>query len=136
MKTIVYYDCLCSIVLLIFHYGQWHTLPCPHGGKYQGADVNIGYPPPHEKFGGYAYNDVNTLLTQIERVLKRQLYKDSANRMKVLASNIRNALNEYRSTIHIKNRYLIASSRAAADLVSTDDSTVELEITNNSDAQD
>ena len=26
------------------------------------------------KVGGYAYNDTNTLLTQIERVLRRQLF--------------------------------------------------------------
>ena len=32
--------------------------------------------------GGYAYNDANTLLTQIERVLKRQLYKGFGDRMK------------------------------------------------------
>ena len=28
------------------------------------------------KVGGYAYNDTNTLLTQIERVLRRQLFED------------------------------------------------------------
>ena len=34
------------------------------------------------EFGGYSYKNVNTLLTQIKRVLKRQLYEDSADRMK------------------------------------------------------
>ena len=29
--------------------------------------------------GGYAYNNVNMLLTQIKRVLERQLFEDSAN---------------------------------------------------------
>ena len=55
--------------------------------------------------------------------------------MKGLASNISNALNKYKSAINIKKRYVLAASRAAADLVSTNDSTVKPEITNNSDAQ-
>ena len=85
---------------------------------------------------GYAYNDANTLLTQIERVLERKLFEDSSDGMKGLASDNSNALNEYKSTINIKNRDVLAASRAAANIVSTDKSTVEPEITNNSDAQD
>ena len=71
------------------------------------------------KVNGYAYNDVNTLLTQIERFLEHQLFKDSSDRMKVLASNISNALIEYKSTINIKKRDVLAAFRAAGDLVST-----------------
>ena len=56
--------------------------------------------------------------------------------MKGLASYISNSFNEYRSTINIKKRDMLTSSRAAEDLVSTDDSTVDTEITNNSDAED
>ena len=56
--------------------------------------------------------------------------------MKGLASYISNSFNEYRSTINIKKRDMLTSSRAADDLVSTDDSTVDTEITNNSDAED
>ena len=56
--------------------------------------------------------------------------------MKGLASKVRKAINQYRSTIHIKKRDVLASSRAAVDRVSTNASTVEPEITNNSDAQD
>ena len=55
--------------------------------------------------------------------------------MKGLASDICNALNEYKLTIDIKKRDLLATSRAAVNLVSTDESTVEPEITKNSDAQ-
>ena len=44
--------------------------------------------------GGYAYNDVDTLITQIERVLERQLFEDSADVMKGLANSARNALND------------------------------------------
>ena len=36
----------------------------------------------------YAYNDANTLLTQIDRILERQIFKDSANGMKGLASDV------------------------------------------------
>ena len=46
------------------------------------------------KVGGYTYSDVNTLLTQIERVLERQLFEDSSDGMKGLANDISNALNE------------------------------------------
>ena len=36
----------------------------------------------------YTYNDANTLLTQIERVLERQFYEDSANGMKGITSDV------------------------------------------------
>ena len=45
------------------------------------------------KVDGYAYSDENTLLTQIEQVLEKQLYGDSFDGMKGLAININNALN-------------------------------------------
>ena len=90
--------------------------------------------------GSYAYNDAITLLIHIKRILKRQLYEDSADGMKGLASNLSNALNDYKSTAHIKKRDMLAASRAAAERASTNDrtnnSTVEPEITNNRDVQD
>ena len=88
------------------------------------------------KVGRYAYNDANTLLTQIEQVLERQLFEYSSDGMKGLASDNRNTLNKYKSTINIKKRDVLAGSRATADLISTDTSTVEPEITINSNAQD
>ena len=51
--------------------------------------------------GGYAYNDVNTLITQIERVLERQLFEYSSDGIKGLASAVGNVLNAYKSTVHI-----------------------------------
>ena len=45
--------------------------------------------------------------------------------MKGLASDISNALNEYKYTINIKKRDVLSASIAAADLVSTDKITVE-----------
>ena len=86
--------------------------------------------------GGYAYNDANTLITQIECVLEQQLFEDSTNGMKGLVSTVRNALNAYKSTVHIKKRDVIAASRAAAKRASIKDSTVKLKINTNSDAQD
>ena len=67
-----------------------------------------------KKIGGYAYNDVNTIIPKIERVLERQLFEDSADRMKGLTSAVVNALNGYKSKVHIKKRDVIAVSRAAA----------------------
>ena len=76
------------------------------------------------------------LLTKIERVLKRHLFEGSSDGMKGLASDIRNALNKYKSTINIKRRDVLAASIVASDLVSTDDNTAKPEITNGSNAYD
>ena len=88
------------------------------------------------KVGSYAYNDANTIIAQIERVLKRQLFEDSYDRMKGLASAVRNALNNYKLTFHIKKRDVISASRAAAERSNIKDSTVKPEINTNSDTQD
>ena len=88
--------------------------------------------------GGYAYNDANTLITQIEHVLDRKFFEDSADGMKVLASDVGNAINDYKSIVHIKKRDVLAASRAAAKRASTNDSTTNStakpEIDINSDA--
>ena len=88
------------------------------------------------KVGGYAYNNANTLLTQIEQFLKRQLYEESTNGMKGLASDVSNTINKYKSTIHIKKRDVLTALRAAAKRARTDKSTVETDIANNSNVQD
>ena len=85
---------------------------------------------------GYAYNDANTLLPQIERFLERQLFEDSSNRTKGLASDVGNVLNDYKSTVHIKKIDMLAALRAVAEHASTNDITVEPEIAKNSDMQD
>ena len=66
------------------------------------------------EFSGYAYNDVNMLITQIKRVLEQQLFEDSSDGMEGLTSAGRNALNDYKSTVHIKKRDVLAALRAAA----------------------
>ena len=86
--------------------------------------------------GGYTYNDANLLFTQIERVLERQLYKDSDYGMKGLASDVSNTLNKYKSAIHIKKRDVLAASRAAAKRASTYNITVKPKIANISNEQD
>ena len=81
---------------------------------------------------GYSYNETNPLITQIERILERKLFEDSANGMKGLASDVGNTLNDYKSTVHIKKRDVLMASRASDERTSTNDSTVEQEIDNNS----
>ena len=54
------------------------------------------------------------LITQIERVIERLLFEDSANGMKGLASAVGNTLNDYKSTVHIKKLYILSASIAAA----------------------
>ena len=74
----------------------------------------------NNEVGSYAYNNANTLLTKIERVLKRQLSEDSADGMKGLASDAGNTLNAYKFTVHIKKRDVNKESRAASERASTD----------------
>ena len=64
------------------------------------------------------------------------MFEDSADRMKGLASAVGNALNAYKSTVHIKKRDVLAASRAAVKQATIEDSTVELEVNTNSNAKD
>ena len=62
------------------------------------------------EFGGYAYNDDNTLATEIERVLAteiervlaEELFEDSMDKMTGLLSTAKNTLMEYKVTSSIK----------------------------------
>ena len=128
--------CLCYIVFLIFTMDSGALFHVCTEARTRVLTEMLEICHHKKKFSSYAYKDANTLLTQIKRVLERQLFEDSSNRMKGLASDIRNTLNEYKLTINIKKRDMIAAPRAAANLFSTYDSTVNPEITNNSDAQD
>ena len=56
--------------------------------------------------------------------------------MKALGSDLSNALDKYKSIVHIKKRDVLAASRAAANRANTNNSTTEPVIANNSDAQD
>ena len=87
--------------------------------------------------GGYAYNDANMLVTEIERVLAEQLFEDSTDGMKGLLSTATNTLTEYKATISIKRKDVLKDSKdAAARLSSSSGTTVQAEIVTNSDAQE
>ena len=68
--------------------------------------------------GGYAYNDANTLVTEIKRVLAEQLFEDSTDRMKGLLSTAKNMLTEYKAHISIKRKDVLKDSKDAADRLS------------------
>ena len=86
---------------------------------------------------GYAYNNANTLVTEIERVLVEQLFEDSTEGMKGLLSTATNTLTEYKATISIKCKDVLKDSKdAAARLSSSSGTTVQPEIATNSDAQE
>ena len=131
MKTIVYYDCLRSIVLLNFTMNDRALfLVCTEARTRvlrEMSEIRLQ----KNEVGSYAYNEVNTLITQIERVLEWKLFKDSTDGM-----NVGNALNKYNLTVHIKKIDVLAALRAAAERASTDNRTVKPDIDNNSDVLD
>ncbi len=87
--------------------------------------------------GGYAYNNANTLVTEIERVLAEQLFEDSTDGMKGLLSAANNTLTEYKATISIKCKDVLKDSKDTTDRLSIISGTpVQPEITTNSDAQE
>jgi len=87
--------------------------------------------------GGYAYNDANTLITEIERILAEQLFEDSTDGMKGLISMAKNTLTEYKATISIKCKDVLKDSKDAADhLSNSSGTTVQPEIATNRDAQE
>jgi hypothetical protein len=69
------------------------------------------------KARSYTYNDVNTLVTEIERVLAEQLLKDSIDRMKGLLSKTQNTLTKYIAniSIKIKQKDVLADLKATAE---------------------
>jgi hypothetical protein len=87
--------------------------------------------------GGYAYNDANTLVSEIKRVLAEQLFEDSTDGMKGLLSTATNTLTEYKATISIKRKDILKDSKdAAARLSSSSGTMVQPEIATNSNAQE
>jgi len=87
--------------------------------------------------GGDAYNDANTLVTEIKRVLAEQLFKDSMDRMKGLLSTTKNTLTESKATISIKRKDVLKDLNDAADRLSNSSgTTVQPEMATNNDAQE
>ena len=69
MKTIVYYDCLRSIVLLNFNM-VGGALLCVHTKARTRVLTEMSEIRLHKnEIGGYAYNDANTLITKTKRIL-------------------------------------------------------------------
>ena len=64
------------------------------------------------------------------------MFEESTNGMKGLVSDVGNALNDYKSTVHIKKRDVLASLIGAAKIAITGDSTIKSVIDNNSNTQD
>ena len=89
--------------------------------------------------GGYAYNDANMLVTEIECVLAEQLFEDSTDGMKGLLSTAKITLTDYKAHIIIKHKDVLKDLKDAADRLSSSSSsgtTVQPEIATNSDAQE
>ena len=79
MKTIVYYDFLSSIVLLNFTIDDSVLFRVRTESRTRVLTEMSEIRLHKNEVGGYAYNNANTLITQIEQVLERQLFEDSAN---------------------------------------------------------
>ena len=62
----------------------------------------------------YTYNDANTLVTEIERILAEQLFEVSMDGMKGLLSTATNTLMEYKATISIKCKHVLKDSKDTA----------------------
>ena len=60
--------------------------------------------------GGYAYNDMQLCITQVERVLKRQIFEDLGDGMKGLFSVTLNALTRMKSTVSVKRTDILRES--------------------------
>ena len=120
-------------ILTKFHHGWRRALPHPHGCKNQGPDGDVGDPPPQEQ-GRRLHLQRRKHAPHTNQARPREAVVRRLCRLNEWTGNVSNALNDYKSTVHIKNRDVLAASRAAAERASTNDSTVEPEIDNNSNA--
>ena len=57
--------------------------------------------------GVYAYNDAQICLTQIKQVLGRQMFEDSVDGMKGLASETPNELTNMKSNVIITRKHIL-----------------------------
>ena len=102
MKTIIYYDVLRSIVLLTFTMDIGALFCVRTEVRTRVLTEMLEIRLHKNEVGSYTYNDANTLIIQIDRVLERQLFENSADGMKELASAVGKVLNDYKSAVHIK----------------------------------
>ena len=86
--------------------------------------------------GGYKYNSAVTLIKQINRVLKQQLFEEPANCMVGLGSETPNTLTNYKSNAAIKKSDIKRQSISEAQAASSKINIVAPKITTDSNAQD
>ena len=88
-----------------------------------------------DKVGRYAYDNAQTLVTQLKQGLEQKLFEYSNDGTKVLRSTGANILTSYKSGVAIKKRDVIQHLKDAATEASTEENTVEPEITDGEEAQ-
>ena len=86
--------------------------------------------------GRYEYNAAVTLIKQINRVLEKQLFEESADGMVGLGRKTPNMLTNFNSNVTIKKSYLKRQSIAKAQAASSTINIIAPEITTNANAQD
>ena len=86
--------------------------------------------------GSYKYKSAVTLIKQINRVLKHQLFEESSDGMVGLGSATPNTLTGYQSNVAIKKSDVKKQSIAEAEAASSKDNIVAPKVTMNADAQD
>ena len=78
--------------------------------------------------GGYAYNDTAVLCKQIDQVMERQCFEETADGMKGLKDKTLNALTEMKAGVAVKKAAVLKASRDKAAAASTSSITVAPEI--------
>ena len=86
--------------------------------------------------GGYAYNDASVLCKQIDRVMERQCFEETANGMKGLKYETPNALTEMKAGVTITKASVLKASRDKAAAASTSLITVAPEIGKDEDREE
>ena len=86
--------------------------------------------------GGYEYNSAVKLIKHINRVLKQQLFEESADGMVGLGSETPNTLTNYKSNAAIKKSDIKRQSISEAQAASSKINIVAPKITTDSNAQD
>ena len=78
--------------------------------------------------GGYTYNDAAVLCKQIDRVMERQCFEETADGMKGLKDETPNVLTEIKAGVAVTEAAVLKASRNKAASASTSSITVTPEI--------
>ena len=82
----------------------------------------------NNEVGGYAYNDSAVLCKQVDRVMERQCFAETADGMKGLNDETPNVLTEMKAGIAVTKAAVLKTSRCKAASASTSPITVAPEI--------